>query len=660
MTLIRDSSKIYAFPGRYPSIMWRRLMTLLFAMQTLAPDDFLDLPPLGLDSFLTFDSNSDVFAPPLDLEHDLNVFGQAVTRESGGVGVAAVGPSPATSESAVRQQEDIKAEGENVGPLTTDRKMAAGEACPGGKEHHHKAPSQGYVEDEAKRQARMKRNRENAFLSRQRKKQQTIELQQQCSLLRKQTTQLTCMVQRLVAENCLLRHHLSTTCQRAGVPVPDVPSALKATPATPHAAGYNGHPTMSRLAGVAGVGPGGASQPSNGLVPEKAVPSQLDIVTPQISGDNKSEGTRMPTKTTTVGAASGNGSGRKRARTTGASAAFLALFSIFMFVGPGNLVPRSNFASKHANMPHNTLPGGPLALLPAGSNVGENKVGWSNTHGRSLLAVQGGEMGQEDQDVERLEQWPLVIGSDKSEVSKELMVRLVNQTLEALYQDPHNHKDLLTMEAMDRIKQLGPVAVSLDPEVAGGPSITFPLMASHFLEGSGLANPQTCTKVFDFSAATMSNSMRSKRRIDKFVSGSSVGFKGRSLVTSTSGGVLALSSNSKGERPDDQIETKQLVVQQNNEHRSKDGVYDQKDQHDRQVRVNKTMSLEETNEKLDGYLPEDSESSSSEPALVSLLLPTPSKAGLLSAIDRILIMLLYPGDRFVTYSCGLSRPLLAN
>jgi hypothetical protein len=627
----------------------------VFAMQTLAPDDFLDLPPLGLDSFLTFDSNSDVFAPPLDLEHDLNVFGQGATRESGGIGVTAVWPSPATSESAVRQQEDIKAGVENVGPVTTERKMVAGEACPGGKEHHHKAPSQGHVEDEAKRQARMKRNRENAFLSRQRKKQQTIELQQQCSLLRKQTTQLTCMVQRLVAENCLLRHHLSTTCQRAGVPVPDVPSALKAAPATPHAAGYGGHPTVSRLGGP-GVEPGRASQPSNGLVPEKAVPSGLDIVTPQISGDNKSEGT----KTATAGAVGGNGGGRKRARTTGASAAFLALFSIFMFVGPGNLVPGSNFGSKHANMPHSTSLGGPLALLPAGSNVGENEAGWSNTHGRSLLAVQGGGVGQEDRDVKRLEQWPLVVGSDKSEVSKELMALLVNQTLEALCQDPHNHKDLLTREAMDRIKQLGPVAVSLDREVAGGPSITFPLMASHFLEGSGLANPQTCTKVFDFSAATMSNSMRSKRRIDKYVSGSSVGFKGRSLVTSTSEGVLTLSSSSKGERPDDQIKTKQMVVQQDNEREINDGVYDQKDKHNRQVRVNKTMSLEVTDEKLDGYLPEDSESSSSEPALVSLLLPTPSKAGLLSAIDRILIMFLYPGDRFVTYSCGLSRPLLAN
>lgn len=634
---------------------------ILFITQSLTPDDYLDLPPLGMDSFLTLDSNSDVFVPPLDMDNDLNVFddGRVNNGEAGRVDTAiGAGPSPSTSESAVRQQEDTwKMEGENVGP---ERKTAPDEGGSGQQQQQHlKGPSQVQVpnEDEAKRQARMKRNRENAFLSRQRKKQQTIELQQQCSLLRRQTTQLTCMVQRLVAENCLLRHHLSTTCQRAGIAVPDVPSALKAAPATPTAGGHTGKPPVVSKPGEVVVPP-----QASGLAPMKASPGNSDIVTPQISVDNRSEGTRMPAAPPAppAPAAAAPGivaGGRKRARTTGASAAFLALFSIFMFVGhSGYLVPGSKFVPKHAALPHSTSSTGPLALLPAGSqigsNLGGNEAGERGTHGRSLLAVQG---VQEDPDLE-LEQWPLVVkGSDTSVVSKESMAVLVNQTLEALYRDPHNPTDLLAKEAMERIRQLGPAAVLLDGKVAGGPSITFPFMASHFLEGSGLANPQTCTKVFEFSAATMSNSYRSKRKIDKFVSGSSVGFKGRSLAsnadTSRLEGILPLSSKSDSNNKD-----KQMMVQRNSGRKGNADVIDSKES----GRVNnKTISLE-SDENLDGYRTESLETLPSEPTLVSLMLPRPSKAGLLSAIDRILIMFLYPGDRFVTYSCSLSRPLLAN
>ena len=52
----------------------------------------------------------------------------------------------------------------------------------------------------------------------------------------------------------------------------------------------------------------------------------------------------------------------------------------------------------------------------------------------------------------------------------------------------------------------------------------------------------------------------------------------------------------------------------------------------------------------------------SEPTLVSVLLPAnankSAEFGGLSAIDRVFVVLLHPGDRFLTYSCGLSRPLL--
>ncbi len=85
-------------------------------------------------------------------------------------------------------------------------------------------------------QARLARNRENAQLSRQRKKVAVQGLEQRCSELQAQNVQLTGLVGRLTAEVATLRFHLAAVCQQAGRPGPHVPPAL-APCITPAAAG---------------------------------------------------------------------------------------------------------------------------------------------------------------------------------------------------------------------------------------------------------------------------------------------------------------------------------------------------------------------------------------------------------------------------------------
>ena len=49
---------------------------------------------------------------------------------------------------------------------------------------------------------------------------------------------------------------------------------------------------------------------------------------------------------------------------------------------------------------------------------------------------------------------------------------------------------------------------------------------------------------------------------------------------------------------------------------------------------------------------------------MSVLLPANASDGVgagegsLSAVDRVFVVLLHPHNRYVTYSCGLSRPVL--
>ncbi|RMZ54060.1 hypothetical protein APUTEX25_002637 [Auxenochlorella protothecoides] len=83
----------------------------------------------------------------------------------------------------------------------------------------------GADEDEAKRAIRMARNRENAHLSRQRKKAQLEGLEQTCSALTGQVRALSTFVGQLTAENELLRRHLAAACTAAGRPLPDLPRA---------------------------------------------------------------------------------------------------------------------------------------------------------------------------------------------------------------------------------------------------------------------------------------------------------------------------------------------------------------------------------------------------------------------------------------------------
>ena len=102
--------------------------------------------------------------------------------------------------------------------------------------------------DEAQRAAGVARNRESAQQSRQRKQAAVDEVQRRCDELQCHNGQLAGVVQRLTAENAVLRHQLLAVCAATGAtpPMPVAPFAAGAAVPPPQAAPLGAAPKVSR------------------------------------------------------------------------------------------------------------------------------------------------------------------------------------------------------------------------------------------------------------------------------------------------------------------------------------------------------------------------------------------------------------------------------
>jgi hypothetical protein len=597
-------------------------------------------------------------AGPLNLE---DVFGSddelADFLPGGGIGFNKV--SPSTSESGnINEPRGGGGVGSGVNGLPIATTAQGTESSGGASGAAASNPSNGVQEDEAKKLARMQRNRENAYLSRQRKKQQMSELQTQCTQLKGQTTQLTCLVHRLVAENCLLRHHLGAACQKAGMPVPDVPSAMKPAAAAPVVA-----PRTAAVAPVliAPVAQAGVLRP--GMVPMVAqAPQPVAPPTAPTTAAPPAPAAAAAAPTTT---ASGRPVRSKRARVTGAGAAFLTLFSIFLFVGPmtpltGRTTTTSSSSSAAAGY---LLPASGLSASDPTSQQLLGPITRSHAGARSLLQSASIE--------------------DSTSDSLPLSASLVHQTMDNLLQDPGSGQ--LQAQALQRLQDLAPAAVVLDPNESTGTNTVpqssnplaantaFPMLANSFFKAAGLDAPQTCQKVFEFDASTLPHPARSRRSVERFITGA-YGFKGRSIglpdisgatatATSSSAAAATGAAFAKGSSGTTlRLPSASSFIQEDSEDSS---LVVKALENERRLHELEELTVDSTTTSHD--VDNESESTDllpvavNEPTLVSVLLPSnasqPGDGGL-SAIDRVFVVLLHPGERFITYSCGLSRPLL--
>ena len=554
-------------------------------------------------------------------------------------------------------------------------------------------------EDEAKRLARMKRNRENAYLSRQRKKQQFQQLQAAVARLQTQNSQLTLFVQRLTAENCLLRHHLANACGKANISVPDVPSSLQsmATSQQPQAAN----------ASIVPRGPVGSHQPSTnsnistieenaaaGPVGQSGLPSV--VVAPKVQHDSCEQRSM------------------KRRRISGAGAALLALFSVFMFASPfipapsgspisGLLTDRPNYGNQV------------VGLLPMGSMKIADNEAIGGRQGRALMQVNDGFLDQ-------------VSGKlDDKECARR--GHISNETLESLLHDP-KFKALPEM-AFKSLQELAPAAVLLSPDAAAkedddaklssskdsiqehalakrwehesnsrdpmAASVAFPVLASHIFDSAGLASPQTCEKVFEFSASDVSHPRRSRQSVERYIL-SSYGFKGRSAGLKMPVEKIIREEESSTRREEYSLKigphhhpTKRTVLESSDtlsESVSMPSSVMAADSDDSgaDVVVEEPVLASESRDHLlrdhiirdSEYIAEYSDASDyaqhdmllphavDEPLVVSLLVPSnlsdeakgSHQDSDWQAVDRVFIVMLHPQDRFVTYSCGLTKPFL--
>lgn len=317
--------------------------------------------------------------------------------------------------------------------------------------------------EEEKRQARMKRNRENAHLSRMRKKQQLLNLQQSCQNLKQQNSQLNLFIQRLAAENCLLRHHLNDVCKNANFAVPSVPSVLGQPQAKASSGEDTRHSENSSLQSQSTEkGKNAPKSSETGNLPSPLVQERRNV---------------------------------KRRTMGGAGAAFLTLFSIFLFAGPMSITPNESLGTES------------LKLLPEGQFKSIQSL---HQKGRTLMSTEE----------------TMSDGIDLSDY--------LSQTVEDLLKDKRNID--LPKHALSRLEDIAPHALSLDKDdLSAGDksslpaSSVFAALTEKYFESSGLEAPRMCEKVFTFHSDDMSSQYqkRSKKNVEKFILGTH-GFKGRS------------------------------------------------------------------------------------------------------------------------------------
>jgi hypothetical protein len=538
-------------------------------------------------------------------------------------------------------------------------------------------------------QARMQRNRENAQLSRQRKKQQMADLEVRCKSLTQQNVRLTGAVQRLTAENAQLRQQLALVCTQAGVR-----SAGAAPGSSDSSAACSNAGSGSTRAGKAGeqAAAGAASQPAaqgaaaakqvqRGAAPPAGTPVTMKGVLPQWpllpfgllpkvalamhqqqqQQQQQQQGARpggapgaaaaarpaqqaagppaaspahpaaRPAAAAPARPAPGAARPAKRAKTTaaaGASTAFLALFTLFMFAGPFTPGPQPTSPAS-TSLAGGAVPQRTLQALPELPRaVGAEEDGLHHG-GRGLRALP---LAASEAEAGALQRQPAPLPP----LEGGHLHRLLNSTLQALLLEPGN--EAVEAAALQRLQELGPVALLLDAD--GGPpganplaaSAAFPGLAGQLFGAAGLEVPQMCTKVLEFDAASVPHAARSRRSLERYVLGAT-GFRGRSLAAVGPAGSSSGSSGPPAEREPLRIELLGGGEPGGEEGGEEDG-------------PGTSTAL----------LPAAPHSNAS--TLVSVLLPAnASNDGMLTSIDKVFVVVLHPQDRYATYACSLPRPV---
>lgn len=416
----------------------------------------------------------------------------------------------------------------------------------------------------------MQRNRENAQLSRQRKKQQMAELEARCATLGQQNTKLTAAVQRLTAENAMLRQQLALICQQAGrnaaaaqkagtaakpgvaaaaakpakpattsPPQPAAPAAVKpatapaaeagkpaaaaaptarpaAQPATQAAAvaRHAAHPAAAATAAgpaASATAAAAAAVAARGLLPQwpllpfgflpkVARPGQLQAIRPgaakpaptqqrpaapaQAASAAAAQRSAPAAQAGSAAVAPAGARAPKRARTAaGASTAFLALFTLFMFAGP--LAPAPGTSSSAGSIASaGTGAQRSLQALPDAALLPSTDLELRHT-GRGLQALPSAPSADPSGgQLQRVQHGPLPQHPALPEADALLspaaggrnLQQLLNSTLQALLLEPGNAA--LEAAALQRLQELGPVALLLDADAPGAPPGATPLAAS--------------------------------------------------------------------------------------------------------------------------------------------------------------------------------------
>jgi hypothetical protein len=535
----------------------------------------------------------------------------------------------------------------------------------------------------------MQRNRENAQLSRQRKKQQMSELEARCVKMAQQNASLAGTVQRLTAENASLRQQLMLVCQQAGRAPP---GAVPAAAPKPGAGGQAAKgPPSAAAASVAGRGilPQWPVLPF-GLLPRVALAAQQQQQQPRTAGSGQAAAAAKPAPAASGQAAAGAKPAQataatstqraaarpvapaatpaqsrpapsaparpaKRAKTAaaGASTAFLALFSLFMFVGPLSpspiTTPSGSGTSAVASIAG--VPGGGQRMLQAlpeaasaasaAAAVAEGGAGARHT-GRHLQALPAAATAPADTLVPQQ--------AARLDLDGGRLQQLLNSTLQALLLEPGN--EALEAAALQRLHELGPVALLLDADsgasAAGSnplsASAAFPQLAGQLFGSAGLEVPRMCRKVLEFDAAAVPHAVRTRRSLERYVLGAT-GFKGRSLA----GGA---SSSSVAAAPEPQrIEQQARVITTAADSGGDDGGILPSDTDESRVLGSRFDGAAST-----ALLPRADEQQG--PVLVSVLLPANASGGAeLSAVDKVFVVLLHPQEKYGVYSCALPRPV---
>ncbi|KAK3125862.1 hypothetical protein QOZ80_7BG0610660 [Eleusine coracana subsp. coracana] len=168
--------------------------------ETFAFEDF-DLDDLDLD----VDFDLDLFAP----DEQLSPPPPPLTTSSS----SAASPEGGSSSSGAGGD----------GELRNEESSESSSRSATGKDSRSKGKGDGPEEDEAKRRARLVRNRESAHLSRQRKKQYVEELEGKVKAMQATITDLSARISCVTAENAALKQQLSGAAGGAPPPMPMYP-----------------------------------------------------------------------------------------------------------------------------------------------------------------------------------------------------------------------------------------------------------------------------------------------------------------------------------------------------------------------------------------------------------------------------------------------------